>query len=113
MQTLFERVVNNSEDGSGKLSVHMVQALMSEVSTGRLTLDEAATVMQLTIGQKSDYQRVLVAALSASNSGVFYQRVFNYLVLAENRNRVVVGGNLDSYGIESNFWAMVDAEATK
>lgn len=113
MTTLFERVLSSSEDGSDKLSIHIVQALMSELSVGRLTADKAAAIMQLTPAQTVDYTRVLTAALGSTNQQAFSSRVFSYLVLAENRNRKVIGGQLDNYGVEANFWNMVDAEAAK
>jgi hypothetical protein len=113
MTTLFERVLSTSEDGSDKISIHMVQSLMSELSVGRIVIAEAEAIMSLTPAQAADFTRVLTAALSSSNQAVFSQRVFNYLILAENRNRAGINGGLDSYGVESNFWLMVDAEVAK
>jgi hypothetical protein len=113
MGTLFERVLSTSEDGNDKLSIHIVQSLMSELGTGRLTAAEAATIMQLTPSQIIDYTRVLTAALSSTNQQAFSSRVFSYLILAENRSRSGVNGGLDAYGVESNFWLMIAQEGAR
>tara|TARA_R110000787_G_C13395498_1_gene443015 strand:- start:1241 stop:1579 length:339 start_codon:yes stop_codon:yes gene_type:complete len=112
MPTLFERVLSNSEDGNDKISIHLVQSLMSELGINRLTVPQCVGIMGLDAAQTSDFIRVLTAALSSTNKAIFAQRVFAYLLLGENARRAKDGG-LSEYLVEANFWLMVDAEAVK
>ena len=112
MSTLFQRVLSNSEDSGDKISIHLIQSLMSELGIDRLTVPQCVGIMGLDEPQTTDFIRVLTAALQSTNKAIFAQRVFAYLLLAENSNRAFNNG-LDSYLIESNFWLMIDAEAVK
>ena len=112
MATLFERVLSNSEDGSEKISIHMIQSLMVELGIDNLTVPQCVGIMGLDAAQTTDFIRVLTAALSSTNKAIFAQRVFAYLLLGENASRAQDGG-LASYLVEANFWTMIDAEALK
>jgi hypothetical protein len=110
--TLFERVTYGGDAQGVKISVHMIQSLMSELASSRLSLSDVVSVLDLDQGQSNDFSVVLSRAMQASNPQDFASKVFGYLILANNTNRDK-SGTLDAYLIESNFWRMVDTEALK
>jgi hypothetical protein len=112
MPTLFERVLSNSEDGSDKISIHLIQSLMVDLGIENLTVPQCVGIMGLDSAQTNDFIRVLTAALTSTNKAIFAQRVFAFLLLAENARRAKDNG-LASYLLEANFWLMIDAEAAK
>jgi hypothetical protein len=112
MRTLFERVLYRGEINNDKISIHLIQSLMAELGVDRLTVPQCVGILGLTEAQTDDFIRVLTAALQSNNKAIFAQRVFAYLLLGENSHRAVNNG-LESYLIEANFWAMIDAEAVK
>lgn len=108
--TLFERVAGI--DKENKISIHLIQSLMTELGGGRRSLSDVDGILGLTTQQSQDFARVLTAGHSSTNGAVFAQRIFAYLLLAESSYRAKNNG-LASYLVEVNFWDMVDAEALK
>ena len=110
--TLFERVTYSGDAQGVKISIHMIQSLMSELASSRLSVSDVVSVLDLDQGQSNDFSVVLSKAMSASNAQNFASKVFGYLILANNTNRDK-SGTLDAYLVESNFWLMIDAESVK
>ena len=112
MTTLFDRVVYKGEEDGVKISIHLIQSLMSELTSQRLSISDCVLILDLDESQSTEFSTVLTKAMSASNAQNFASKVFGYLILANNTNRDK-SGTLDAYLVESNFWLMVDAEALK
>ena len=110
--TLFERVTYGGDTQGVKISIHMIQSLMSELASQRLSISDCVLILDLDESQSTEFSTVLTKAMSASNAQNFASKVFGYLILANNINRDE-SGTLDAYLIESNFWRMVDTEALK
>ena len=110
--TLFERVTYSGDTQGVKISIHMIQSLMSELASQRLSISDCVLILDLDESQSTEFSTVLTKAMSASNAQNFASKVFGYLILANNTNRDE-SGTLDAYLVESNFWLMVDQEALK
>ena len=110
--TLFERVTYGGDTQGVKISIHMIQSLMSELASQRLSISDCVLILDLDESQSTEFSTVLTKAMSASNAQNFASKVFGYLILANNTNRDK-SGTLDAYLVESNFWLMVDQEALK
>ena len=110
--TLFERVTYGGDTQGVKISIHMIQSLMSELASQRLSISDCVLILDLDESKSTEFSTVLTKAMSASNAQNFASKVFGYLILANNINRDE-SGTLDAYLIESNFWRMVDTEALK
>lgn len=112
MPTLFERVTYSGEVDGVKISIHLIQSLMSELASQRLSIPDCVSILGLDTAQAVEFSTVLNKAMSASNPQDFASKVFGYLILANNTNRDE-SGILGKYLIESNFWLMVDSESIK
>lgn len=112
MFTLFERVIYTGAEDGVKISVHVIQSLMSELFSQRLSFNEVSEILGLTDTQAIDFAHILSEAQKATNPQGFGAKVFAYLILANNVNRGN-GNRLSYYLIEANFWSMVQSEAGK
>ena len=100
--SLFQRAIGVSGD---KIAIHLVQAVISEISNGRLTKEQAEAVLSLSESEKLELTRFLVELSTCIDKIATSARVFNYLYLGEIGEK-----SFHDYTDEALFWQMLEAE---
>lgn len=102
--SLFKRVIGLDETYQ-KIPIHQIQAFVSEITAGRISIDDAVTVMGLTPIEESEFFTFLTKLSLVPDKIATSSRVFNYLLLGE----IKVNQGRD-YTDEDLFWAMLEQE---
>ena len=90
--SLFTRLIGTEEN---KLSIHLLHSLIDESKQARITGNQAAEIMGLSVAEKADAVTI-IQTLSTEKQ---FRRFFNYLCLGEQ------GVTLHhDYTDESLFW---------
>ena len=102
MSTLFSRAIGTSGD---KIAIHLVQAVISEISNGRLIPAQASDILSLSVSEEAELTRFLAELSKCADKIATSARVFNYLYLGEVGEKT-----FHDYTDEALFWQMLEAE---
>jgi hypothetical protein len=105
MVTLFGRLISLGEEGDqGKIALHTIRAVASEVMTNDLSGAEVKVALALTDDQATDFALLVNKIQSHPQPYKMHAKVFDWLLMAEIEMKPSV------YADEAKFWARIDAE---
>lgn len=101
--SLFKKIIGTEE--YNKIGIHLVNGCVSEISNGRLTVEQAVDILNLDTSDSSDLIRMLNHLATVPNKITTSSRIFNYLCMGELKVT-----EYRDYTDEALFWEMVEAE---